>query len=108
MDNLTRTAGPVARGEDIIKGAESVGLDPRLLYEAVIDLSNDGLHTANCINIAAGILIGTRGRAKAMSEIARIFSLQDPLGLFEFSDVFFPPLITILPASFVPCLCIVR
>ncbi len=61
MDKLTRTAGPVAQGADIINGAESVGLDPRLLYEAVIDLSTDGLLTANCINIAAGILLEDLG-----------------------------------------------
>ncbi len=61
MDKLLSTAGPVAHGADIIEKAESVGLDPRLLYEAVIDLSTEGLITANCINIAAGILMQDLG-----------------------------------------------
>lgn len=61
MDRLTYTSGPVAQGADIIDKAESVGLDPRLLYEAVIDLSTEGLLTANSINIAAGILLEDLG-----------------------------------------------
>ncbi|WP_136808483.1 NAD-glutamate dehydrogenase domain-containing protein [Desulfosediminicola flagellatus] len=61
MDKLISTAGPVAQGADIIKKAESVGLDARLLYEAVIDLSTEGLVTANCINIAAGIFLQDLG-----------------------------------------------
>ena len=50
-----------SRGAAIIAKAESVGLDPRVLYEAVIDLSSEGLLTANCINLAAGILIQDLG-----------------------------------------------
>ncbi len=61
MDNLISMAGPVAQGAEIIKQAESVGLDPRLLYEAVIDLSTEGLITANCINLAAGIFLEDLG-----------------------------------------------
>lgn len=48
-------------GADIINMAQEVGLQPRLLYEAVIDLSRDGLLTANCINLAAGILLKDLG-----------------------------------------------
>lgn len=48
-------------GADIIRMAEDVGLDPRLLYQAVIDLSREGLLTANCINFAAGILLKDLG-----------------------------------------------
>ncbi|WP_163336894.1 NAD-glutamate dehydrogenase domain-containing protein [Desulfopila sp. IMCC35008] len=61
MDRLIYSSGPVAQGADIIDKAESVGLDPRLLYEAVIDLSTEGLLTANSINIAAGILLKDLG-----------------------------------------------
>lgn len=48
-------------GADIISKAEAVGLDLRTLYQAVIDLSADGLITANCINLAAGILLQDLG-----------------------------------------------
>lgn len=48
-------------GANIVTQAETAGLDPRLLYEAVIDLSSDGLLTANCINLAAGILLKDLG-----------------------------------------------
>lgn len=61
MNKLINRSGPVAQGADIIKKAEGVGLDPRLLYEAVIDLSTEGLITANCINIAAGIFLEDLG-----------------------------------------------
>lgn len=49
------------RGADIITKAEGQGLDPAILYQAVIDLSSKGLHTANCINMAAGILLKDLG-----------------------------------------------
>ena len=52
------------RGAAIITTAESVGLDPRVLYEAVIDLSSEGLLTANCLNLAAGILLQDLGLPK--------------------------------------------
>lgn len=48
-------------GTDIILKAEKAGLDPRVLYEAVIDLSGEGLLTANCVNLAAGILLNDLG-----------------------------------------------
>ena len=50
-----------SKGNYIIEKAESVGLDPRVLYEAVIDLSSEGLMTANCINLAAGIFLDDLG-----------------------------------------------
>ena len=52
---------PPTSGADIISKAQAAGLDPRVLYEAVIDLSADGLLTANCINLAAGILLKDLG-----------------------------------------------
>ncbi|TKB26821.1 NADP-specific glutamate dehydrogenase GdhA [Desulfopila sp. IMCC35006] len=51
----------ITRGADIINKAQNVGLAPRMLYEAVIDLSSKGLITANCINMAAGILLQDLG-----------------------------------------------
>jgi len=53
-----------ASGADIIEKAQESGLDLRILYEAVIDLSADGLLTANCINLAAGILLKDLGLPK--------------------------------------------
>jgi len=48
-------------GAHIIQKAQSVKLNPSVLYEAVIDLSSEGLITANCINKAAGILLDDLG-----------------------------------------------
>lgn len=76
MDKLLPAASPVAQGADIIKTAESVGLDPRLLYEAVIDLSTEGLLTANCINIAAGIILQDLGLPKYFFEHIQKDSLE--------------------------------
>ena len=52
---------PTTGGAEIISRAIGVGLAPRVLYEAVIDLSSQGLLTANCINMAAGILLTDLG-----------------------------------------------
>ena len=57
----TGTHLPLSRGEDIINKAKSLKLDPSVLYEAVIDLTAEGLITANCINLAAGILLNDLG-----------------------------------------------
>lgn len=57
-----------SRGATIISKAESVGLDPRVLYEAVIDLSSEVLLTANCLNLAAGILLTDLGLPKYFFE----------------------------------------
>lgn len=50
-----------ANGATIIAKAQNAGLDLHILYEAVIDLAADGLLTANCINMAAGILLKDLG-----------------------------------------------
>ena len=51
----------VTAGAHIVEKAKRVNLNPSLLYEAVIDLSSEGLITANCINLAAGILLDDLG-----------------------------------------------
>ncbi len=51
----------ISNGADIIGKAEAVGIDLRILYQSVIDLSAEGLLTANCINLAAGILLQDLG-----------------------------------------------
>ncbi|MGW8193554.1 MAG: NAD-glutamate dehydrogenase domain-containing protein [Desulforhopalus sp.] len=61
METFTTNYASTTRGAKIIAKAESLGLDPGVLYEAVIDLSSDGLLTANCINMAAGILLEDLG-----------------------------------------------
>ncbi len=64
MELFSVGSSTCSKGAAIIAQAESVGLDPRVLYEAVIDLSSEGLLTANCINLAAGILIQDLGLPK--------------------------------------------
>ncbi len=71
MDTFPSSYSSITRGEDIIAKAESVGLDPRVLYEAVIDLSSEGLLTANCINMAAGILLKDIGLPRYFFENIR-------------------------------------
>ncbi len=66
VNNFSQTVPPInfslpTSGADIIEKAADAGLDHRILYEAVIDLSADGLLTANCINLAAGILLKDLG-----------------------------------------------
>lgn len=61
MDNRFPPSVPVSNGAHIINTAKSVKLNPSLLYEAVVDLSSEGLLTANCINMAAGILLEDLG-----------------------------------------------
>jgi glutamate dehydrogenase len=62
-------------GSYIIEKAQSVGLDPKVLYEAVIDLSAEGLITAGCINLAAGILLQDLGLPNYFFENIRKESL---------------------------------
>lgn len=62
-------------GNYIIEKAQSVGLDPKVLYEAVIDLSAEGLITAGCINLAAGILLEDLGLPNYFFENIRKESL---------------------------------
>ncbi len=64
QNDLTTTSGSnsfVSNGADIISKAEAVGIDLSILYQSVIDLSANGLLTANCINLAAGILLQDLG-----------------------------------------------
>ncbi|HCY85545.1 MAG TPA: NADP-specific glutamate dehydrogenase GdhA, partial [Desulfobacteraceae bacterium] len=57
----TQPEGIASAGAAIITQAKRVNLNPSLLYESVIDLSSEGLITANCINRAAGILLNDLG-----------------------------------------------
>ncbi|WP_319548867.1 NAD-glutamate dehydrogenase domain-containing protein [Desulfogranum marinum] len=61
LDSAQENQTTPGSGADIINRAVSVGLAPRILYQAVIDLSSQGLITANCINMAAGILLHDLG-----------------------------------------------
>jgi glutamate dehydrogenase len=61
MESLPGNGFFRSKGAEIIAKAESVGLDLRVLYEAVIDLSSEGLLTANSLNLAAGILLHDLG-----------------------------------------------
>jgi len=45
----------------VLRIAQQASLDPNLLYEAVIELSNEGLLTAGCVNHAARILLTQLG-----------------------------------------------
>ncbi|MEW6750105.1 MAG: NADP-specific glutamate dehydrogenase GdhA [Candidatus Latescibacterota bacterium] len=45
----------------VLEIARKVGLDPSLLYEAVIEVSNEGLLTAGCVNHAARLLLTQLG-----------------------------------------------
>ena len=49
------------KGANIISSAKKTGLNTALLYETVVDLSSEGLVTAGCINLAAGILLNDLG-----------------------------------------------
>lgn len=79
MDAAPTSYSSSTRGANIIAKAESVGLDPRVLYEAVIDLSSEGLLTANCINMAAGILLEDIGLPRYFFEHIRKTALTNLL-----------------------------
>ncbi len=49
------------RTGSVIERAEAMGLDPRMLYETVIELASEGLLTARCVNAAAGVLLTQLG-----------------------------------------------
>ena len=81
MNKPVSISNALTQGADIINKAEGVGLlDPRLLYEAVIDLSSRGLITANCINMAAGILLENFGLPQYFFEhiLQKDFTDQPP------------------------------
>jgi len=61
METITTVTGFVPQAAKILSKAQNDCLDSSLLYEAVIDLSSKGLITANCINLAAGILLEDLG-----------------------------------------------
>ncbi|MCE5241133.1 NAD-glutamate dehydrogenase [bacterium] len=52
------------RTGSVIERAEGMGLDPRMLYETVIELASEGLLTARCVNAAAGVLLTQLGLAE--------------------------------------------
>ncbi|MCP4114878.1 MAG: NADP-specific glutamate dehydrogenase GdhA [Desulfobacteraceae bacterium] len=61
METTFTRSDSVPKGTEIINTAKRLDLDPSVLYEAVIDLSSQGLITANAINMAAGILLNDLG-----------------------------------------------
>jgi len=74
-----------SNGEYIINRAKEVTLDPALLYEAVIDLSSEGLLTAKSINLAAGILLDDLGLPNYFFQNITRESLQNILKLIATS-----------------------
>ncbi len=74
------TNAAVMTGAAIIARAREAGLDVSLLYEAVLDLSSQGLQTAASINLAAGILLNQLGLPnyffKTITKAALIHLLQ--------------------------------
>ncbi len=84
----TGTHLPLFRGEDIINKAKSLKLDPSVLYEAVIDLTAEGLITANCINLAAGILLNDLGLPSYFFENIAKVSLEHILASIASSITF--------------------
>jgi len=79
MESQFHRSSSVSRGAYIISKAQSVNLDPRILYEAVVDLSSEGLLTANCINMAAGILLEDLGLPNYFFQHIRKDSLKQIL-----------------------------
>lgn len=61
MEIISQEISANPNGLDIISAAGKVGLDPGVLYKAVINLSAKGLFTATCINLAAGVLLEDLG-----------------------------------------------
>lgn len=80
MDSQFNRPDSVSKGAHIIDRAQSVKLDPSVLYEAVVDLSSEGLLTANCINMAAGILLEDLGLPTYFFENIKKNSLKHILG----------------------------
>jgi len=69
-----------AKDTDIINTAQRVNLAPEVLYEAVIDLSSQGLLTAMCINMAAHILLEELGLPNYFFQNIGVESLKHLLG----------------------------
>ena len=90
MQNTDFSSSGVSRltfkaGSQIIERANQAGLNPGILYEAVIDLSNEGLYTATCINLAAGILLDDLGLPKYFFENITHKSLKGILDIIASS-----------------------
>lgn len=88
MDHKAGCSPAFSRGTYIIKKAQSVNLDPSVLYEAVIDLSSEGLLTANCINMAAGILLEDLGLPNYFFENIKAGALKQMLSSIATSITF--------------------
>ncbi len=88
MDNDSGCFASVTKGHEIITKAQGVNLDFRILYEAVIDLSSEGLITANCINMAAGILLNDLGLPNYFFENISKASLKQILASIATSITF--------------------
>lgn len=88
-DGTISTFQHYTSGADIIGMSEEVGLDPRLLYEAVIDLTTEGLFTASCINIGAGILLRDLGLPNYFFQNISKESLKLTLGSISSNISFF-------------------
>ncbi|MCJ8501515.1 NAD-glutamate dehydrogenase domain-containing protein [Desulfatitalea alkaliphila] len=69
-----------SKGAHITTRAKALNLDPGLLYEAVVDLAAEGLLTANCLNLAAGILLEELGLPAYFFENIDKGSLKHILG----------------------------
>ncbi len=76
MENHSTKNVSVSQVSYIIDKAQQVNLDPRVLYEAVIELASEGLITANAINLAAGILLEDLGLPKYFFENLKKESLK--------------------------------
>lgn len=73
------TPPSVSKSSHIINKAQTLNLDPRILYESVIDLASEGLITAGCINMAAGILMEDLGLPSYFFENIKKNSLKNIL-----------------------------
>ncbi|MEE4111854.1 MAG: NADP-specific glutamate dehydrogenase GdhA, partial [Desulfobacteraceae bacterium] len=80
MESPFNRIDSVSKGAYIINKAQSVKLNPSVLYEAVVDISSEGLLTANCINMAAGILLEDLGLPTYFFENIKKDSLKHILG----------------------------
>lgn len=76
MEAASQCQHTVSKSAHIINKARSLNLDTRILYEAVIDLASEGLVTAGCINMAAGILLDDLGLPNYFFENIRKDSLK--------------------------------
>ena len=76
MEPIDQNFPAVSKAGDIISKARHLNLDTRILYEAVIDLASEGLVTAGCINMAAGILLDDLGLPNYFFENIRKDSLK--------------------------------